>query len=112
MKGVSQFRGTILIVKGIGVHEFISGAVVLATAVSVVERVTGCGSFIVSESSVSTEAGLGAGTGFGVSISELVVVCKVATVADSNCDIVEWVVKVEGSNVGSDGTDINKDTFF
>lgn len=74
MKEISQFGGTILIVKGIGVHEFISAAVVLATAVSVVERVTGCRSFIVPESSVSTEAGIGAGTGFGVSISELVVV--------------------------------------
>lgn len=74
MKGVSQFWGTILIVKGNGVHEFISGAVVLATAVSIVERVTGCGSFIVPKSSVSTETGLGAGTGFGMSISERVVV--------------------------------------
>lgn len=32
--------------------------------------------------------------------------------ADSNCDIVDWVVKVEGSSVGSDETDTNKDTFF
>lgn len=32
--------------------------------------------------------------------------------ADSNCDIVDWVVKVEGSNVRSDGTGTNKDTSF